>query len=88
MNTNLKQIVMKKVMEKVNVAPSSDEGHFVKNATNVIDLESETTESYIVEGDSELITKNHTSLKMKEDCLVNTQVVYNPFSKIYEKVID
>lgn len=74
--------------KKVNVAPSSDEGHFVKGARNVIDLEREKTETFIVEGKSQLVTKNHTTLEMNDDCLINTQVVYNPFMEMYEKVVD
>ncbi len=72
---------------KVNVAPSSDEGHYVKKATKVVDLDS-VTESFYVTGKSEMITKNHTDLKMEEDCLVNCQMEYDPFSKMFEKVID
>lgn len=73
--------------KRVNVAPSSDEGHFVENARNVVMLD-DITESFIVEGESQLVTKNHTSLKMEEDCLVSCQVVYNPFEKMFEKSID
>lgn len=74
--------------EAVNVAPTSDEGHFVKGARKVIDLEREVTESFIVEGKSKLVTRNHTTIELEEDCLINTQVVYNPFSKMHEKVRD
>ena len=81
MNTNMKT-------KQVNVAPTSDEGHYVKGARNVIDIEREMTESFRVEGKSQLVTKNHTSINLDEDCLINTQVVYNPFSKMYEKVVD
>ena len=76
-----------KTIKKVNVAPSSDEGHFVKGATQVINLD-DVTEAFFVEGESELVTKNHTSLQQKEDCLIQCQVVYNPFSKMYEKSKD
>jgi hypothetical protein len=78
---------MKKLKEKVNIAPSSDEGHFVKGATNVVNLD-DVTESFAVKGKSSLITKNHTSLEMEEDCIVNCQVVYNPFSEMYENSKD
>ena len=73
---------------KVNVAPSSDEGHFVKGARNVIELDNEVTESFLIEGKSELVTKNHTTLKQDEDCLISCQQVYNPFSKMMERSKD
>lgn len=72
---------------RVNVAPSSDEGHYVEKARNIIDLDV-TNETFIVEGESELVTKNHTTLKMEEDCLITCQNVYNPLSKIFEKSRD
>ncbi len=74
-------------MTKVNVAPSSTEGHFVENANNVVDIDS-VSEVFFVEGKSTLTTKNHTSLEMKEDCLITCQNVYNPFSKMFEKSRD
>lgn len=74
-------------LERVNVAPSSDEGHFVKGAKQVIDMDA-VTESFFVEGESVLETKNHTTLEMKDDCLVNCQMVYNPFAKMYERSKD
>lgn len=75
------------VLKKVNVAPSSDEGHFVTGAKQVIDMDA-VTESFFVEGESVLETKNHTTLQMKDDCLVNCQMVYNPFAKMYERSRD
>lgn len=76
-----------KTIERVNVAPSSDEGHFVEGAKTVVQLD-EITEAFLVEGESELVTKNHTSLKQPETCLVNCQVVYNPFEKLFENSKD
>jgi hypothetical protein len=76
-----------KTTERVNVAPTSNEGHFVKGAKRVIDLD-QVTEAFFIEGDSVLETANHTSLEMKEDCLVMCQVVYNPYSKMLEKSKD
>lgn len=73
--------------QRVNVAPSSDEGHYVQGAKNVVMLD-ELTESFLVEGDSELQTKNHTTLQMKETCLVSCQVVYNPFTQMLERSRD
>ena len=72
---------------KVNVAPSSDEGHFVKGAKNVVNLD-EVTEAFFVEGESELMTKNHTTLSQKEDCLIQCQMVYNPFKRMMERSRD
>lgn len=76
-----------KNQELVNVAPSSDNGHFVKGARKVVELDS-LTEAFYVEGKSELVTKNHTDLKLNSDCLIISQVAFNPFSKMYEKVVD
>ncbi len=72
---------------KVNVAPSSTEGHFIENAKNVVNLD-QVNETFLVEGKSTLTTKNHTSLKIEEDCLITCQNVYNPFSKMFEKSRD
>ena len=74
-------------VKRVNVAPSSTEGHFIKGAKQVIDLDI-INETFLVEGASTLETKNHTSLKIEEDCLITCQVVYNPFEKMYSKSRD
>lgn len=74
-------------MQRVNVAPSSNEGHFVKGARNVVKLD-EVNETFLVEGPSILETANHTSLKLEEDCVITCQVVYNPFDKMYSKSRD
>lgn len=76
-----------KTAEKVNVAPSSTEGHFVKGAKNVVNLD-EVNETFLVEGSAVLETKNHTSLEIEEDCIITCQVVYNPFSKMFTKSRD
>lgn len=73
--------------EKVNVAPSSDAGHYVEKAKQVVNLD-EVNETFLVKGESELTTKNHTALKMEEDCLITCQNVYNPFKKIFERSRD
>lgn len=78
---------MKTETIRVNVAPSSTEGHFVKGAKQVVNLD-KINETFLVEGASILETKNHTSLELKEDCLITCQVVYNPFEKMYSKSID
>lgn len=72
---------------KVNVAPSSIEGHFVKKAKNVVALD-EINETFLVEGESELVTKNHTTLERAEDCLITCQTVYDPFKESFRKSKD
>lgn len=72
---------------KVNVAASSTEGHYVVGATQVVDLDS-VNETHLVKGASELVTKNHTTLKMEEDCLITCQTVFNPFTKVFQKSKD
>lgn len=74
-------------IERVNVAPSSTEGHFIKQAKNVINLD-KINETFKVEGACILETKNHTSLEIQEDCIITCQVIYNPFSKMYSKSQD
>jgi len=71
----------------VNVAPSSTEGHFVENAKAVVNLD-EVNETYMVSGASKLVTKNHTSLDMAEDCLITCQTVFNPFARAFAKSRD
>lgn len=72
---------------KVNIAKQSTSGHFVEKSKQVINLD-DSREIYLVEGTSILTTKNHTTLEMKEDCLVIPQQVYNPFSKLFERSKD
>jgi len=76
-----------KTKERVNVAPSSTEGHFIKGAKQVVMLD-EINETFLVEGDATLETKNHTSLKIKKGGLITCQTVYNPFKKLFEKSRD
>jgi hypothetical protein len=74
--------------EEINVASKeSTSGHFVKDAKKVVCL-NDITETSFVEGDCLLTTKNHTDLKMKSDCLISIQQVYNPFEKMYNKSKD
>lgn len=73
---------------KKNIAPSSDNGHFVEGAgVKVIDLDI-VNETFVVEGKSQLTTKNHTSLDMSETCIVTCQQVYDPLLKSFEKARD
>ena len=76
------------MVKEVNVAPSSTEGHFVKEAKSVIELDL-VNETFHVKGKSTLHSKNHTTLEMnEEECLITCQVVYNPFSALYNKAMD
>lgn len=74
-------------MKRVNVAPSSVEGHFVEEAKQVINLDA-VNETFMVEGESRLVTKNHTTLEIKEDCLITCQTVYDPFKGVFIKSKD
>ena len=79
---------METQIKGINVASqTSTSGHFVQEARKVVNLD-EVKGTYFVEGKSKLVTKNHTTLKQDKDCLITTQVVYNPFTKIFDKVID
>lgn len=71
----------------VNVAPSSTSGHYVQNAVKVVNLDN-VSETFFIEGESILVTKNHTTLPQKKSCLITTQVVYNPLAKMFEKSKD
>jgi hypothetical protein len=76
-------------MEKlVNVASKeSTSGHFVEGAKRVVMLD-DITETSFVEGNCVLSTKNHTDLKMKSDCLITIQQVYDPFTGLFQKSKD
>lgn len=79
---------MKTQKEGVNVASKvSTSGHFVQEARKVVNLD-EVKDTYFVEGKSKLVTKNHTTLKQDKDCIITTQVVYNPFAKMFEQSKD
>ena len=78
---------METLTKGVNIAPTSDHGHFVESARKVVNLD-DITEAYFVEGASELTTANHKTLQMQEDCLINCQVVYDPFAKMYQRSKD
>jgi hypothetical protein len=74
-------------LQEVNVAINSTSGHYVKKAKQVICLD-KITESFVVEGDSILTTKNHTTLELLGGCLITPQKVYNPYLKMFEKSKD
>ena len=71
----------------VNVAPTSTSGHFIKGAKKVVNIDN-INDTYFVEGASVLETANHTTLEQNTSCLITTQVIYNPFSKMFEKSKD
>lgn len=73
--------------KRVNVSPSSTEGHFIEKAVEVVNLDN-VNETFLVKGASELVTKNHTTLINSETCLITCQTVYDPFRKIFEKSKD
>jgi hypothetical protein len=77
----------KQVSVKVNVAPSSESGHYIEEAKQVINLD-EVNETFLVKGKSKLTTKNHTDLIIPEDCIITCQTVYNPFKKVFIKSKD
>jgi hypothetical protein len=78
---------MKTVVRK-NIAPSSDNGHFVEGkGVQVTDLDT-VGETFVVNGNSTLTTKNHTSLSMTESCIVTCQQVYDPLKGAFEKSRD
>lgn len=78
---------MQKTLKKINVAPSSTEGHFVEKAKQVVELD-KINETFMVKGEAILTTKNHTTLEIKEDSLITCQRVYNPFAKMFERSKD
>ncbi len=78
---------MQTSQKRINVAPSSIEGHFIEKAKNVINLD-EVNETFLVEGKSQLVTKNHTTLEIEEDCLITCQVVFDPFKNEFNKSKD
>jgi hypothetical protein len=71
---------------KINVAPSSTEGHFIEGG-KVINLD-EINETFLVNGPAKLVTKNHTSVEIGEDCLITCQRVYDPLKNISIKSKD
>lgn len=74
-------------LKGINVAPSSTSGHYIQGAKKVVNLDN-VKETFFVEGKSSLVTKNHTTLEQETSCLITTQVVYNPFAKMFEKSKD
>lgn len=73
--------------KRVNVVPSSDNGHFAVGAKKVINLDN-VNETSFIEGGSKLETANHTTLENRSSCLITIQRVVNPLTGLYEKVKD
>ncbi len=73
--------------QTTNVAPSSTKGHYVHKAKKVVAID-KVNETFLVEGESTLTSDNHTTLEMKDDCLITCQTVYNPFTKAFNKSRD
>lgn len=75
----------------VNVATKSTNGHFVKEAKQVVMI-SEKEESFNVfvgpSREAVLQSENHGDITIKEDCTVLHQDQYNPFSEIVLKRLD
>lgn len=77
-----------KTPTRVNVTPSSTEGHFIVGAKQVVDLD-KVNETFLIEGVATLETKNHTSLEIKTPMsLITCQQVFNPFSGMFSKSRD
>lgn len=72
---------------KKNIAPSSNSGHFVEGAIQVVDLDI-VNETFVVKGKSVLTTANHTTLEMEEDCLITCQQVFDPLKRMFQKSRD
>lgn len=87
MNTNMKTQSAFNTM--VNIAPSSTEGHFISGEkdTQVVELDV-VNETFVVKGASTLSTKNHTSIKEKNDALITCQVAYDPYAQAFNKSKD
>ena len=74
-------------IQKVNVAPTSDNGHFVEGANQVVNLDN-VTETFDVKGSAKLTTKNHEDIVLEEDCTIFCQFVVNPLTGALQKSKD
>jgi hypothetical protein len=73
---------------KKNIAPSSDNGHFVEGKDiQVVNLDI-VNETFVVTGKAVLTTANHTTLEMEEDCLITCQQVFDPLKQMFQKSRD
>lgn len=76
-----------KTKQSVNVALTSTEGHFVETDARVVCLDN-VKETFFVEGNATLTTKNHQTLPLEKDCLITPQQVYNPYTAMLERSKD
>jgi len=74
-------------MIKKNIAPSSDNGHFVEGKAQVIDLDV-VNETFVVKGKATITTANHTTLQMEETCIITCQQVFDPLKQAFQKSSD
>ena len=74
-------------MIKKNIAPSSDNGHFVEGKAQVIDLDV-VNETFVVKGKATLTTANHTTLDLAENCIITCQQVFDPLKQAFQKSRD
>lgn len=77
-------------LEKKSVAPSSSHGHFIADHEQVIDLDLVNETFHVKTGGkpTRMETENHTTLNIQRDCLVTCQMVYNPFSEMFNRSVD
>ena len=73
---------------RVNVAPSSDEGHYVESDDHRAVILDEVNETAFVPGPSRLVTENHTTLEQPEPVLITCQRVVNPLTGLLERSRD
>lgn len=78
---------MKKETVSLNVAPSSTSGHIVSGAEKITELHEE-KEIFFVNGPSVMTNDNHMDIVIPKSALVTTQVVFNPFKRMYENSKD
>lgn len=75
---------MKNIEETIekgfNVAGKSSNGHFITKA-NVVTLKKD-MQMFVTEGASELVTKNHTTIKTKGRTFIAPQQVVDPVMKV------
>ena len=78
---------MKPEVLKRNVAPDSDNGHFVVGQEQVIELDL-INETFFVEGAHKMETKNHETMETDTSAIVTCQQVVDPYTGYFERVRD
>jgi hypothetical protein len=74
-------------IERVNVAPTSTDGHFAVKHKRVVCLDANIG-TFFIEGKAELRTAKHHTLPTEGNCLIMPQWVYNPYKQMMEKSKD